>query len=355
MRPPPFCNLARRAIGARFGTPSAPFKLTWAVTWRCNSRCASCRIWKRPAGVELPPADFEEFFRKNPSLAWLDLTGGEPTLREDLAEIGRAAVALLPGLDLLHFPSNGLLPEKLETAVRGILRARPRRLVVTVSLDGPEAVHDRLRGGEGFFARSLESLRRLRKLESRHFRVFPGMTLSAENFRLVGETARMLEKELKGFDPADLHVNIGEVSEHFYGNAGFDLSFRPAALEEVRRHAALGGFARRLSPAGLLERAYLRLAEKYLASGKTPIPCRSGSVSCFIDPAGEIYPCAVDPERLGNIREYGYDLREAWKSEKFAATRARISRGGCPQCWTPCEAYQTLLADFPTLLSRGLF
>jgi len=347
-------HLAREVIRSQFGTPARPFKLTWALTYHCNSRCRTCNIWQRSPISELELSDFEMFFRKNSFLAWLDLTGGEITLRDDFVEIAQAAIQYLRNLYLLHFPTNGLLTEKLVRGVRNILDVGPRQLIVTVSIDGPREVHDRIRGGKGFFDRAVESLRRLKELESSNFRVFPGMTLSLDNLGLIRETAAMLAREIPDFSPTDLHINLAEVSSHFYGNEGMNTLFKREALKEVQSWRETSGL-RHLGAIGFMERAYQRLAGVYLAGGVTPISCRSGGVSCFVDPEGEIYPCSIYAERLGNLRDYKFDLTLAWKSEKFNKIRQLIKQGQCPQCWTPCEAYQTLLSNLPALLRWGLF
>ncbi len=165
--------------------------------------------------------------------------------------------------------------------------------MVSVSIDGPEAVHDRIRGGEGFFSRAVESWRQLKELESTRFRVFPGMTLSQDNMGLIRETAAALSREVPGFSPEDLHINLAEISSHFYGNEGMNTLFRKEALKELHQWRELVG-SRRYTPIGIMERAYQRLAGSYLASGKTPVSCRSASVSRFLNPAGDIYPCAID-------------------------------------------------------------
>ncbi len=67
-----------------------PVDAVIAVTYRCNARCAMCGIWKSQPGPDLPP----EVYRKLPSsLRDVNLTGGEPFLRDDLAAVHEAATA----------------------------------------------------------------------------------------------------------------------------------------------------------------------------------------------------------------------------------------------------------------------
>lgn len=347
MPSPPAFHLARSVLAANLRRPPSPFKLTHAITYRCNSRCKTCGIWERDAPPELSLEEIERLYRTNPSLAWIDLTGGEVTLRRDFVEICAAAIRHCPGLYLLHYPTNGLLPERAEAYTRAVLDQGPNRLIVSVSIDGPPALHDELRGGAGFHARAIETLDRLRGLarENPRLEVFPGMTLSVDNLGYLQATAADLSARLQGFQEKDLHVNIAHVSGHYYGNVDLDTGFRAQALQEIQAFARRKGFA--LSGVHALERAYLKLAARYVRTGKTPLPCQALSASCFLDPSGVIYPCNADGEALGSLKEWGYDLAALWASDRARATRARIRAGRCPHCWTPCEAYQTLLSHLP--------
>ena len=60
--------------------------LTIIATYRCNSKCSMCNIWKYPS---LPKEEITlETMQKIPfGIDHLNITGGEPTLRSDLAEM----------------------------------------------------------------------------------------------------------------------------------------------------------------------------------------------------------------------------------------------------------------------------
>jgi len=79
------------------------------------------------------------------------------------------------------------------------------------------------------------------------------------------------------------------------------------------------------------------------------LPCKALSVSCFIDPYGTIYPCTIFNKKLGNLRQANYNLKKIWNSKKSAEVRKLIKENKCPGCWTPCEAYQTILGNLINL------
>ena len=345
-------HLLRNILRSNVMTPAYPYKITFAVTYRCNSKCLTCKIWKRKATPELPVEEIESFFRANPGIAWLDLAGGEVFLRKDFIEICASAIRHCPGLYLLHFPTNGLLVDRVVQGVKDILALSPKRLIVSVSLDGPRELHDRIRGGKGYYSKAIDTLRKLRALTSPRFQVYPGMTLSSENLGQIDRTLAALQSEIPDFKPNELHINIAQVSEHFYGNTGMDTSFQKEALEEIRAFSIKRSFP--LNPIHGLENAYLRMAGRFVQTGRTPLPCQALSSSCFIEPDGKIYPCVADNEVVGNIGELDYDLNKAWKTERFAEVRKRIREGRCPHCWTPCEAYQTLCSKLHRLVASNV-
>jgi len=84
------------------GLPLTILFMNYVVTWRCNLRCIMCNIWKHPQTNELGISELEDFLR-NPLLSqleWIQLTGGEPFMRNDLDEIIRVILTSHPRLDI---------------------------------------------------------------------------------------------------------------------------------------------------------------------------------------------------------------------------------------------------------------
>ncbi len=343
-----YLRLGAQALASNLRRLESPYKLTFALTYRCNFRCLACRTWAHPSTDELTLGEIGSLFERNPFFSWIDLTGGEITLREDLAEIIRAIAARSRRLLLLHFPTNGYLVERVLEAARTARSTGVPRFIVTVSLDGPPALHDRLRGVPGSFGRGLETFARLRKDAGAE--AYLGMTLHAENYRAVGETLAAVKRELPWAAASDLHFNLAHRS-FFYHNldeAAPSVGMPQDLLSSLPR---IGGAWR---PEKFLERRYLSLARAYLRTGKCPLPCLSLSASCFIDPSGTVYPCAGYDRPLGDLRGEGFSLGRLWSSPEVGALQGEIHSGRCPQCWTPCEAYQTILGNlWPRRRERG--
>src|SRR5439155_149151 len=108
----PYTALAGAALRANLGRLDFPFKLTFCVTFWCNYRCQTCNIWKMAPRDELRLEEIQRFFRRSGRFLWVDLTGGEVTLRRDFIDVCHAVIDGCPDLLLLHFPTNGYLTDK---------------------------------------------------------------------------------------------------------------------------------------------------------------------------------------------------------------------------------------------------
>jgi radical SAM protein with 4Fe4S-binding SPASM domain len=340
-----YAALARKAFEANFRRLDHPFKLTFCITYWCNYKCQTCNIWQMKPRDELKLDEIQQFFKKSPDFLWVDLTGGEVTLRKDFVEVAHAVIDNCPNLLLLHFPTNGYLTDKIVDNVKRIMERRPEKLIVTVSTDGDEQMNDEIRGIEGGWQRQIETFRRLREIPG--VDVVLGMTLSQRNVDHFPVAFAAAEKTIPGLSYRDFHVNIVHESAHYLGNTNLELRKHVpprAMLDAVKEVARLRGAPR--GPVGYLERTYLKHVERYLMTGKTPMRCHALSASCFIDSWGNVFPCTIYDRKLGSLREVDYDLRRIWEKPIAVQTQREIWQYDCPQCWTPCEAYQTIMGNF---------
>ncbi len=93
----------------------AGMDLSVILTYRCQSRCSMCQVWQHPSvpAEEIGPATLAKLpngFRT------ITLTGGEPTLREDLPEL---AAVLRPKTRRLVVMTNGPMAGHCHPRFRG--------------------------------------------------------------------------------------------------------------------------------------------------------------------------------------------------------------------------------------------
>ncbi|MBI4880143.1 MAG: radical SAM protein [Planctomycetes bacterium] len=336
------CALATDAARANLGR-AVPFKLTLIVTELCSCRCSPCQLWRDPRpGPGLD--EVRRFFAANPHLSWINLSGGEVVDHPRFVDVVEAAV-LATRVYALDFPTAGQRPEEAERRVREVLRLRLPRLFVTVSLDGPPAVHDRLRGLPGAFERACDTFRRLRALDARRLAVRAGLTFSSCNDADPDGLVRDLLAAAPFLRREDLHFNIAHHARHAYRNRRQVAPHSGRIGAFLARHAS--GQRAGANPLALLEQAYARLSSAYLATHRCPVPCAALAASAYVDPELRLFPCASWDRPLLDLRDVDYSLARAARSEVARAARRDAAAGRCPGCWTPCEA-------FPSMVSRVL-
>jgi MoaA/NifB/PqqE/SkfB family radical SAM enzyme len=334
--------LAARALRSHFGTNPAPFKLTLICTWACDCRCRMCNIWSREKERPFSVDEVRAFLRRNPGLSWINLSGGEIFTRPDAVELVAAVAEEARDLYLLDFPTTGQNTERIVAGVRAALAAGVPRLLVTVSLDGAGEEHDEVRRIKGAWVRALATFRALRGIRRPGFGVFLGVTLSPFNRGALLRIVEAVRAEIPGVTERDFHVNLAQESAHYYGNTGMGLADPSvlADMEEFLRRRGTG-----LHPVALLERMYQKRLRGFVETGRSPVPCRALRSSVYVSPTFEVYPCTMWDAPLGNLRDHDLALAPIWTSALAEERRTDVDAGRCPHCWTPCEAYPSLLAQ----------
>jgi MoaA/NifB/PqqE/SkfB family radical SAM enzyme len=339
-------------VGANLRDPHLPYKVTFVATYNCNFRCEMCSIWKKKSVSEMTPAEVGAFFRRWPQFRWVHLTGGEIFMRRDIDDVVAAIQENCRSLFLLNFPSTGWFGDRTVALANQILQRGVGRLMMTISIDGPPAVHEEMRGLKGSWARGVDTYRRLRAIKRPNFQAVVGMTLMAKNTHLVRETAAAIRKVIPDFQQSELHLNVGHESDHYFGNTGFTGGGRRqdvlAAIEAHRQE--VGKF---VHPVDFLENRYQGLIPRYFESGKSPLPCTALSSSCFIDAHWNLYPCSIWDQKVGNLRDASFDLEALWHSQRGRSLRTDVVNENCAQCWTPCEAYPTILGNLARAVTAG--
>ena len=115
-----------------------PYKVTFVATYHCNFRCEMCNIWQRKSVNEMTPEEVGLFFERWSQFRWVHLTGGELFMRRDLDDLV-AAIESCRSLYLLNFPTTGWFGDKTVSLVERTLARGVGRLMVTISMDGPQA------------------------------------------------------------------------------------------------------------------------------------------------------------------------------------------------------------------------
>ncbi len=345
-----------------FFTRQAPYPiyLIFFVTSRCMGRCKHCFYWRQLNRAEnvLEPVEVERIAKNMGPLLQVTLTGGEPLLREDLADLLKIFYRHNQPVNL-GLATSGFFPERLESLAREVLASCPEsQFTVGLPLEGVGKLNDEIRGVEGFFERTVESLDRLKKLKAS----FPQLTLLVDitvsrfNQDHLEETYLYARDHLKP-DLINPILTRGDPQEKEA------LDFDPRKVEElldlmegdIRKGLIPGyGFFRDILHAkDILLR---RLALDIFQTGEFRIPCTAGRLAGVIYPEGDLFPCELLRELIGSLREFNYDIRALWRSEAAGNLREKITETRC-SCYHQCFLSPSLFFNVrsaPGLLSEWL-
>ncbi|MFH1768792.1 MAG: radical SAM protein [Candidatus Omnitrophota bacterium] len=328
-------------IASNFTRLTFPFKLSFAVTYKCNLRCRICNIWQKPASAdELTSCELDRFFSQAHDFSWISLTGGEPFLRTDLPQIVSRILKYCTRLNTLHFATNGtLLPE-----IKKVLKAARKQnssltFAFTVSLDGPSGMHDALRGVPGTWEKAMETFIYLKNIGPQ-VRARFNFTLNGWNMDKFPAMWDAAKTRYPALSFEDLSVNVFQKSDFFYDNPQAPDIAPNEILQAISSILLLD--KGRFSANNFLRKTYLKLNKNYLDTNKSPLACKALSSSCFLDPCGNLYPCVMFNKKFGNIKNSSLSLARLWQSEAAKQLRTKCVNNHCPSCWSPCDAYSAI-------------
>jgi len=302
-----------------------PHVVAWNLTRRCNLECAHCYIAAGPhesATSELTTPEclriVDELLAVNPA-PMLILSGGEPLLRDDLAEI--AAYASRRGATVVVGTNGTLLTDERiaalqEAGVRG----------VAVSIDSLRPTyHDNFRHGKGSLGDTVAAIGRLRarKLD---FIVQTTVTKGnrVELERLVAWSA----------DEGAVAFNCYFLVATGRGAGLSDLA--PAEYEAVLADLARWQkdyrgrlLVRAKCAPHFMRHVHQRDPDSTLLNYETRCPC--GTQYCRITPDGKLTPCPYLPEVAGDLRTQSFG--DIWRSAPlFQQLREGTLGGKCGRC-----------------------
>jgi MoaA/NifB/PqqE/SkfB family radical SAM enzyme len=317
------------------------FLIQWHLTERCNLSCSHCYQEGTKTG-ELTLPDIKETVTEISEMfsAWTErygvavspsfnITGGEPFLRKDLFDI--LSEILVRGYDIFLLTNGTLIDESRARALKKIGVKG-----VQISMEGPEEVHEMIRGKGSFAA----SLRGIRHLLDAGVRVTMNTTLSSINaghFLDLTELSSRLGVQRLGF------------SRLVPSGRGAGLVNSMLSKGDVR---TIYGKIFSLSPNGLefvtgdpVATQMKMTSEKLKDAGSIPAGgCAAGVSGLTFLPDGTIVPCRRLPIPIGNLKEDS--LREVWAvSPVLEALRDKSRyKGKCGACrrWADCRGCRAI-------------
>jgi MoaA/NifB/PqqE/SkfB family radical SAM enzyme len=205
---------------------------------------------------------------------------------------------------------------------------------VAISVDGPEAIHDSIRGA-GTYSSTMSAVETLSRAKKKAGRQFPLInlrsTITARNAGSLTDMVRVAEKagaDYCTFQVLNHTTRLGgidlqddlECSLQLPAITAFPTRTLADQLSRIRDQTPSAIRVRilpDLSASALLDHYENRLQTRNYR-------CVSPWTVMYVSPYGEVYPCLN--YRVGSLRER--PLRQLWNGHRYRQFRLRLMRGG---------------------------
>lgn len=292
---------------------SAPLRLVIDLTSRCNLRCAYCCFFSNPeecARTDLAPERWVELIDEAGRCGVLHvvLRGGEALLSPAFDAVLDAVLRNRMRFFLL---TNGMIFTD-EVAARFVATGRCER--VKISLDGPEEIHDRMRG-RGSHARAVAAIAAVRRAG---LPLYVTCAVHRFNYQALPEIIRYFTDELDLPDFSFSGVSTCDAAEYALTEEQFHEAMHLLRVHEHPRMATRGMYG------GLLR-------WRRLLNGVPDEPdCKKLRQDMSVLADGTFVPCpTLSAFPLGRVGET--TLLEAWRKLcERVDIRERKSAG--PEC-----------------------
>jgi MoaA/NifB/PqqE/SkfB family radical SAM enzyme len=269
-----------------------------------------CFTWKHPSKKEdeIKPGNLESL----PRIMRLNITGGEPFLKEDLSEI---LDVVKKKAERVVISSNGFLTRKTLEVM-----SKHRDVGIRISVDGISETHDDIRGVKGAYRRTIKTLKGLKELNLKDLGI--AVTVSDKNAKDLVSLYRLAKENGVELATAILHN-----AYYFHKNDNF-------IIDQHEVESGLNGliveFLKSTHPKDWFRAYFTQGLIEHMNGHKRSMKCTMATDSFFMDPYGFVRPCNVMDFPFGNIKEQTF--QDIWDSPKANEARKKVDACSC-NCW----------------------
>jgi MoaA/NifB/PqqE/SkfB family radical SAM enzyme len=329
-------DLVNTFISAKVA-PIRPTVLIYNCTWVCDAKCTMCHNWKfgdRKSDMtleQLEPVMAKPFWG---AVENLNISGGEPTTRNDLPEMVELFHRHLPRLRKIGINTTGLTPHRaipMLTRIVEFCAAQGTLISIRVSLDGIGDIHNQVRDVKNGFNKACKTIEAMQALADRHDNFQFGIAATifgtnmedAENILAWARTKNLdIVFNMLRFTDAMLHNK--DLQETIGFKEREEAFMRKFFLERVQEESILSGQAF----------MYLHYADMIANGYQRTMPCPFQSQGLLLNPNGDLHYCE-NSEKLGNVLDDAASTLY-FKAESLAH-REHLKDKVCPTCLSPCQ------------------
>ncbi len=316
--------------------PILPTVLIFNCTWVCDARCEMCSNWKRgDRKLDMTFAQIEKCFQSDfwKHIEIANVSGGEPTTRNDLVEICEVMLDRFPRLRKFGINTTGLTPKRAIPMIEKIAAACQKRGIIfatRVSIDGVGDMHNLVRNVPRGFDKAYETIQAMREMQSRYrFNYGVSTTIFSMNLHDAENILAWARKE-----QLDIVFNMIRFTEPMLGNTGLENVQKPVGPEEERMRQF---FLDRVRMDPLMDGQnyiYMHYADMIANGYHRLAPCPFQSQGIMLNPEGGLYFCE-NSDAIGNVTEH--DPGELYFRKASQAHRDDVRDKKCPTCLSPCQ------------------
>lgn len=314
----------------------------------CNMKCEHCFYWRnlnQPDDLTLE--EIRGLSRSLGKLENLNLSGGEPFLRKEIAEICRQFITH-NGVRQIYVPTNGYFTDRTIRALESILQEEALQLfAVELSLDGMPEFHDTFRVARGAFRKAMETYDALAELQTRdpRVRIHAISTATDTNIEEIRKLTTYLFERCPQMDHHNLAIIRGDRKNPAL--AAPILDDYQALYHYIRRLWA----PREQGRYGAIVEPMLQWAKvKTVREQRQVIPCRAGRLSVVVYANGDVSVCEMH-RPIGNLRSQSFP--DIWASAHADRLRKSIDRKEC-HCTTEVFLWSSIVYQPPRLAQAML-
>ena len=290
----------RKSFGKRKKYPKV---IQLPITYKCNSKCVMCNIWKMSSKNEASLDEFKKFmkdplFKKVESVG---INGGEPSLVKNLEKYA-CEILNLPSLKHLNIISHGFNQELLLSNLIKIYKMCKEKNIpfhVSISLDGIGEIHNRVRGKKNIFNKTISTIDEIKQNQHLYCDSFDiGCTLVKQNIDYLIEIdvfAKIKNYNLK----YRLGINNRRIESH-------KINKNYSVLDDPFNQNAKEFFHYKMLNSQTLNEKFKYFSILYWLNNtvkKRLLGCLWQEEGVTLDARGDLYYCAVASHSLGNLKD----------------------------------------------------
>ena len=331
--------------------PSQVGYLIFFVTNVCNFRCDFCfynsEIVKGEKPDQLSLDEIDKFSKKLGSLVQLSLTGGEAYLRKDFTELTDILIKNTKPM-YVSTPTNGSLPDRIYDHYNYLLPKYPNTYFRNVfSIEGIDEVHDNLRGVKNSFKKIIKSYEKLLLLKEKYKNLVVDsnsvFTKNSEDTLL--NTVKYLRKNFN-FDNISVTYARGSIPDEKLKSKSHDkykeINDLIQSFERNKEGRKLSNLLRGVNTISRNNIMKVAFEDKFVN------PCVASKKLIILQETGDVYPCEILNKKIGNIKDYDYDIKKLLATKKNEEMKKWIKQTKC-KCTFECATSASVVWNYSNI------